>query len=191
MSPAGLQKFVELFPDLIREAAKSPLGVVSLIVLLISLVTLAFFPRGDRRKLIGFILFLISLVALAFKVMAVYPAVEQEHRERTIGPGRVDLDAPAAWNDPVIRILGGTVITTNGNDLKVDAGKQLVLEGQVRIQSFNPEASLPPPPAKPPGQRGPDIPEARQCEAGRAGNLGENGHAGETGFAGKGAGKIS
>jgi hypothetical protein len=190
MLAAVLQKFVELFPDLIREAAKSPLGVISLIVLVISLVTMVLFRRGDRTTLIAFLLFLVSLLALAFKVMAVYPAVEEAHRERTVGPGRVDLQTAAAWKDPIIRILGGTVITTNGNELRVEAAKHLIVEGQAKIQSFDPEGRISPPTAKPPAPRGADLPEAGQCENGRAGNPGEKGDPGAPGLSGKPAGSI-
>ncbi|MEY2487736.1 MAG: hypothetical protein QOH39_3384 [Verrucomicrobiota bacterium] len=190
MSASGLHKFVELFPDLIREASKSPLGVLSLIVLVISLVTMVLFRRAGGMTLIAFVLFLGSLLALAFRMMSVYPAVEQEHRERTVGPGRVELEAPAEWKDPIIRILGGTVITTNGNDLRLRADKELIVEGEAKIQSYDPQKSLPAPAAKPQTPHGADIPEAGQCQNGRVGNPGGDGELGATGSPGKPGGKI-
>ena len=83
--------FVRLFPDLVREAATSPLGVIALIVLVLSLVIMVLFRRGQAYTLVAFLAFLASLTALGWQMARAYPEVERENRELTVGPQLYEL----------------------------------------------------------------------------------------------------
>lgn len=187
-----IETFVRLFPDLVREAASSPLGIIALIVLVASLVIMVLFRRGHGLTLIAFLAFLVSITILGLQMAKVYPEVERENRELVVGPQAYDLSQDTRWTAPNIRIRGGTVVQTNGHDFGIEVTKgQLTIEGQATIRSFAPGTMPPVPPDKPPAARGANISEAGQCRNGLAGNRGVAGETGAVGLHGKDAGRIA
>jgi hypothetical protein len=72
--------FVKLFPEIIRESSTSPIALIALICLVVSLVVLLLFGKeGGIYKLIAFSLFIVSLVFLGNQVLIAYEAVRHKN----------------------------------------------------------------------------------------------------------------
>jgi O-acetyl-ADP-ribose deacetylase (regulator of RNase III) len=65
-----VEKLIDKAPEIIREAARSPLGLLALVVLLLSLLALIFFY--DASEQIRLIIFVLILIAAAFFVAKVF-----------------------------------------------------------------------------------------------------------------------
>ena len=187
-----LSTFVKLFPDLIEAAAKEPLGIIALIVLILSLVIMVLFKGSGRHfTLIAFLAFLGSLTFISYQMVTLYPSVKKQNEEFVIGPELYDLQGPTEWTYPNIRVRGGTIIQTNGYDLTMAAPEgELIIEGQATIRSFPDDFSTPTPPQVPKAADGAVLGEADRCSNGIKGNTGATGTTGTAGVAGKDAGPV-
>jgi hypothetical protein len=186
-----LETFIRLFPKVIRAVADNPLGVVALIVLVISLVTMVLFYGKRKGVLAAFVIFVVALTVLAFRVIAVYPEVKRTNAEQDFGPQSYNLETDTTWSAPIINVRDGTVVNTNGHNFAIDAKNRLTVAGHMIIRSFREDAAPAAPPEKSPAPRAPDLPEAPRCQPGRQGNPGIAGEVGEPGATGSIAGRVS
>ncbi|WP_343894400.1 hypothetical protein [Craurococcus roseus] len=187
MSDMGFfETFVRLFPEIIKAAAASPLGVISLIVLCASLVIMAVFRRhGGPIALIAFLAFIASLTFFGWRLTEATRTLQEN--ALVISPNSYSLSAPVTWRGPSVLVRSGTVVETNGFPFQIEATEGPVdLEG-LTITSFKASDAPPPPPARPVANAGPPLPEAARCTNGGRGNKGDDGIAGQAGQRGKDA----
>ena len=78
----SLDKLIEKAPEIIREAARNPLGLLALVVLLLSALALIFFyDASEQIRLIIFVLILIASVFFVAKVLQIASSAAKTTQE--------------------------------------------------------------------------------------------------------------
>ena len=95
---ANWDKFLDQAPKIIAEAAKSPLGIIALIILALSALGLAFFSDSpDQVQVVVFLVLVLSFGLFGFAAMRQMPAVRTQAREKSTAEPR----KPSATSAPV------------------------------------------------------------------------------------------
>ena len=95
---ANWDKFLDQAPKIIAEAAKSPLGIIALIILALSALGLAFFSDSpDQVQVVVFLVLVLSFGLFGFAAMRQMPAARTQAREKSTAEPR----KPSATSAPV------------------------------------------------------------------------------------------
>ena len=120
-----MNRLAERLPQIIREAARSPLGILALVVLAVSFLGFAFFYRSSEPvKIVIFVLILASAGLFVWKIIHLLLLEKGD-------PGRVtrDIPTPTDSSNPLPSFL----ITLAGEDSKHFDVEAIVLEEDTQL----------------------------------------------------------